>query len=54
MNCCVSGQISLDTAPNLNKALNLNLILLELSEFRSDLSTHNSLLDHLCKSHTLD
>ena len=37
----------LDTAQNLNKALNRNLILIELTEFRLDLSTCNSLLDGL-------
>ena len=37
----------LDTAPNLKKALNLNLILIELTEFWSYLSTCNSLLDGL-------
>ena len=36
-----------NTAQNLNKALNLNLILIELTEFRSDLSTCNILLDVL-------
>ena len=40
-------KICLDTALNLNKALNLNLILIELTEFRTDLSTCNSLLDGL-------
>ena len=37
----------LDTAQNLNKALNGHLILIELTEFRLDLSTCNSLLDGL-------